>query len=393
MIHDYAGHPFPVQLSRELARRGYEVFHLYFGYNLTPRGNLEIEDHDPAGLQIEGLYTKDPYNKYSFFTRWRQEIEYGKLLSEKIRKIKPDVVISAQTPLDSQREILNSCKKFDVRFIYWLQDVLGLAAYNLLHERYSYLGSMVGKYHIRMEKNLLRDSDHVVLIAEDFQPIIEGWGVSRDKITVIPNWAAMDEIPVRPKVNQWSMEHQLDTKFCFLYTGSMGLKHNPELLIRLAEHYKDKENICVVVISEGLGAQWLLEQKESLSLNNLILMGYQDYEEMPDVLGSADILVAVLTSEASEFSVPSKVLSYLCAQRPVLVSIPKDNLVAKIIVDYQLGCAVPPMDINGFFNAAHDLIQHPDLCEMYGKNARAYAEEYFNIEKIGDSFERLIQPQ
>ena len=29
IVHDYAGHPFQVQLSRRLASRGHEVLHLY----------------------------------------------------------------------------------------------------------------------------------------------------------------------------------------------------------------------------------------------------------------------------------------------------------------------------------------------------------------------------
>ena len=393
LIHDYAGHPFQAQLSRELARRGSEVFHIYAGYNTTPRGNLGIEDKDPQGLRIDGVYSKDPLNKYSFYTRWRQEVEYGRLISDRIRSIRPHTVISANTPLDSQREMLKTCKKQNVKFVYWLQDVLGIAAYRLLQDRYSYFGSLVGKHHIRMERNMLRDSDHVVVIAEDFQPIIEGWGVSQDKITVIPNWAALDEMPVRTKINHWSVESKLDNKFCFLYTGSMGLKHNPALLLQLAKHYEENEAICIVVISEGLGAQWLLEQKESLSLNNLILMDYQEYEVMPDVLGSADVLVAMLTPAASEFSVPSKVLSYMCANRPLLVSIPNDNLMAKIIMDYRMGYAVPPMDISGFVKAADDLVEHPEYCGTFGNNARAYAEKHFNIEKIGDSFERILCPQ
>ena len=390
LIHDYAGHPFQVQLSRELARRGCEVFHLYAGYNPTPRGNLGISVNDSPGLQIEGVYTRKPLNKYSFFTRWRQEVEYGRLMSERIKAIRPDAVISANTPLDSQKEILETCKKQNVRFIYWLQDVLGIAAYKLLYDRYLYLGSMVGKYHIRMEKNMLRDSDHVVVIAEDFQTFIEGLGVSRDKITVIPNWAALDEMPVRSKVNHWSVENNLDKKFCFLYTGSMGLKHNPALLLHLAKHYKENEDICIVVISEGLGAQWLLEQKESLSLNNLILMDYQEYEVMPDVLGSADVLVAMLTSRASEFSVPSKVLSYMCASRPLLVSIPNDNLMAKIIKEHNLGYAVLPMDTSRFLKSAEKLVEHSDLRETFGNKAREYAVEKFNIREIGDAFVCVI---
>jgi hypothetical protein len=49
LIHDYAGHPFQVQLSRELARRGHSVIHAFAGGLLTPRGSLQKQaDERPA---------------------------------------------------------------------------------------------------------------------------------------------------------------------------------------------------------------------------------------------------------------------------------------------------------------------------------------------------------
>lgn len=39
LVHDYSGHPHQVQLSRELAKRGHEVLHLYAGFLQTPRGD------------------------------------------------------------------------------------------------------------------------------------------------------------------------------------------------------------------------------------------------------------------------------------------------------------------------------------------------------------------
>ena len=111
---------------------------------------------------------------------------------------------------------------------------------------------------------------------------------------------------------------------------------------------------------------------------------------MPEVFGSADVLVAVLTPDAGEFSVPSKVLAYMCAQRPILVSIPVDNLVAKIIAEHNMGFAIPPMENSEFIKAADELIVNPESCKRFGNNARVYAEEKFNIREIGDKFEKLI---
>src|SRR5450631_3453912 len=40
LLNDYCGHPFQVELSRELARRGHEVLHVYSADDQTPKGDL-----------------------------------------------------------------------------------------------------------------------------------------------------------------------------------------------------------------------------------------------------------------------------------------------------------------------------------------------------------------
>ena len=41
VVHDYVGHPFQVQLSRELARRGMDVLHLHCGSFRTGKGDVD----------------------------------------------------------------------------------------------------------------------------------------------------------------------------------------------------------------------------------------------------------------------------------------------------------------------------------------------------------------
>ena len=51
-------------------------------------------------------------------------------------------------------------------------------------------------------------------------------------------------------------------------------------------------------------------------MKSLRFMGFQPFEALPDVLGSADVLVAILEADAGVFSVPSKVLSYFSLLGP-----------------------------------------------------------------------------
>ena len=63
LIHDYAGHPFQVQLSRALARSGHSVLHLHFASFQTPKGAVERRPDDPDNFAIEGLTLGRPFAK------------------------------------------------------------------------------------------------------------------------------------------------------------------------------------------------------------------------------------------------------------------------------------------------------------------------------------------
>ena len=52
LVNDYAGHPFQLQLSRELARRGHTILHTYFADAKGPKGNLASPSDAGLGLTI-----------------------------------------------------------------------------------------------------------------------------------------------------------------------------------------------------------------------------------------------------------------------------------------------------------------------------------------------------
>ncbi len=75
----------------------------------------------------------------------------------------------------------------------------------------------------------------------------------------------------------------------------------------------------VVVVSEGGSADWLRDQQKQLELPNLVLLPFQPADVYPQVLASADVLISLINAEANQYSIPSKVLTYLCAGRPILL--------------------------------------------------------------------------
>jgi glycosyltransferase involved in cell wall biosynthesis len=261
----------------------------------------------------------------------------------------------------------------------------------LLSRKLPGIGHVVGKYFIALDKSSARRSDAIVVITADFAHVLTNWGIAPSRIQVIHNWAPLESMPMRPRENDWSRQQRLGDGLRFVYSGTLAMKHNPALLLELARMLHRDATGELVVVSEGAGVGWLAEQASRDGIGSLRCLGFQPFEALPDVQGSADVLVAILESDAGVFSVPSKVLSYLCGGRPVLLAVPKENLAARIVVESGAGLVVEPSDTTGFCAAAQRLIESPQLRNELGRAARRYAETHFDIRRIGDAFERILR--
>jgi glycosyltransferase involved in cell wall biosynthesis len=170
----------------------------------------------------------------------------------------------------------------------------------------------------------------------------------------------------------------------------LGLKHEPAVLVALAERFRADSEVQIVVVSEGRGVDWLVAEVRARGLNNVTVLPYQPYDRLPEVLATADVLVALLRQEAGGFSVPSKILSYLCAGRTILASVPRGNLAARTIERAGAGLLVEPGDVDGFLAAAEKLLGDERLRAVHAEQARSYAEVAFDIEAIAARFEKVV---
>lgn len=218
----------------------------------------------------------------------------------------------------------------------------------------------------------------------------EQWGTA-GKTTVIPNWAPVGEITPRERDNDWAAAQGLTAKPRLVYSGTLGLKHNPELLPQLAAAVEQLGTpVDLVVVTEGLAEPVLRTGAEELGID-LTLLPFQPYEQLPDVLGAGDVLVVLLEKDAGAFSVPSKTLSYLCAGRPVLGFVPAENLAAQLIVETG-GCVLAPeaSEVAEGARWVADLLADPERASMIGKASRALAEKEFELTGCADKFEAIL---
>ena len=385
ILHDYGGYSFIYQLAKQLGLE-HNVTYIYCSGSGSTKGNVY---QSSEGLNCIDLNNK-PINKTNFITRLFIELKYGRVLLKYISSKKVDTVFSANTPVIPQYFLQRYCKKNKIQFVFWLQDIISLAVKSVLEKKSKIIANAIFTIWKYFEKKSLKNSDGIIVISEDFTDFLKSWKININKIECIPNWSSTEDIVPKEKINSFSIKHKITDTFNIVYSGTLGYKHNPDILYNAAAKLISSADIKFVIISEGFGADHLNDLNLKKRLDNLILLPYQPHSLLQEVLASADVVLSILEQTAGIFSVPSKVWTGYCAGRASVLIVPKNNLAAKVTTNINAGVVVDFDDVEKLTNILLDLKKNPDLLNEYGKNARAYAEKYFNIEIISEKFSKMI---
>jgi glycosyltransferase involved in cell wall biosynthesis len=328
------------------------------------------------------------FAKWQLLKRFLQERAYGTRVTSVIASLCPDLVISGNTPIEIQAAIQKMCWASGTAFLFWLEDVYSIGIKSVL-SKMPLIGALIAARYALLERKVARQSDGIVAIADDFRDLAVRWGVDSGRIAVIENWGAMPADPPPPKDNDWAARRGLLGKHVLLYSGALGFKHNPQLFLDLAMEFREEEDVRVVVISEGNGAEWLASR--SCEFPQLVLLPFQSAVDYRKALASADVLVAVLEPTAAKYSVPSKVLAYMTAGRPILAAIPADNLAARTINEAAAGLTVDPENPSEVRRLARTLVEDGDCRRRLGAAGLAYARTNFEINDIAARFEQVFR--
>lgn len=388
LVFDFSGHPFQAQLSRELARRGHDVVHSWCAAYVSGHGSLTAAPGET--IRFEPVSVGRRIAKTSYLRRALQEVRLGVDLLRHVRRVRPDVVLVANTPIPMLVLLAAQLLLRRTPFVLWHQDVQSVAVARLAGHRLSPVFAHLARLLEWGERWGARRAAAVVVITPAFRRVHEEWGTPSE-VHVIPNWAPLDEITPQPRDNDWAATHDLVDVPTLLYSGTLGLKHDPELLVELAAGIRQAgQPVRLVVVNEGPAEPVVRNAAARLGVP-LTLLPFQDYADLPEVLATGDLLVVLLEPDAGEFSVPSKTLSYLAAGRPVLGLLPPSNLAAELIASAG-GFVAPPerASLPDAIAYADRLLRDPERRTRLGAESRALAEREFALKGSADAFEHIL---
>jgi glycosyltransferase involved in cell wall biosynthesis len=363
LINDYSGHAFTFELSQHLSKK-YEVVYSYAQYFETPKADFKIKSKN-LKLKIVPIKINKKFKKDNFFLRRSMDISYGKKIVDIIKNQKPNIVICSTTPIDPLNKIISYCKKNEIKSIFWMQDIYSEAIKRILSKKIPFIGGLIGKYYHYLEKKCEYSSDKIITISSAFKKFIDKKNLS--KVSVVENWSPITKTKLQ-KILFYKKKFNPLKKFCFIYSGTLGYKHNSKLLIEIAKRFPEA---IVIISSSGKFASELKEISKK-QLPNIKVTNWVDHKNLSSFLSIADAFIVTLDNDASIFSVPSKTYTYLNIGRPILASMPLANLASKKIINMKAGYVSNPENIQSFMNHCDTLINNKKIKKIFYKNFKNY---------------------
>ena len=395
VLHDFSGHPFQAELSRKLAGRGHTVDHVFSEQYVSGKGHLRRQPDDADGLTFSGITIRTPFKKYAAFGRLRFERAYAKHWIKQLEQQQVDQVVACNIPLFALVRFARYARRRKLPWVFWHQDIYSFALADELRRRLpGPIAGLGARILIGLERWCAKQAAHMVAIGPAFTAVYDEWGIPASRTSVIPNWAPLKDVhPVDRDNGRTSDLFDADADLRLLYAGTLGRKHNPLLLVELLRTVRDSGiEAALTVVSEGEPTDELAaiaRREPGLSMR---VLPFQPADDLPDVLGSADVLVALLEPDATKFSIPSKVLSYMAAGRPILGLMPADNPAATDILASG-GFVTEPTSEAAERSTTWlaELVKDPDAVAEIGRRTRVVAEQKFEAESITDQFETVLQ--
>jgi glycosyltransferase involved in cell wall biosynthesis len=165
----------------------------------------------------------------------------------------------------------------------------------------------------------LRGAEINVALSPGMAARLAAQGVSRERLTVIPNWADGELIrPLAPRDNPLRAAWGLGERFVIGYSGNLGRAHEVDPLVELMTLLEDEPGLAFLFIGAGSGYRPLRAAIAARRLENVVFRPYQDQALLPQSLTVPDVHLVTLRPEWEGLVMPSKLYGALAAGRPVV---------------------------------------------------------------------------
>ena len=201
--------------------------------------------------------------------------------------------------------------------------------------------------------------------------------VPEDKILVQPIWSIFQENSrVANERNRFIAEQATGGRFVVQYSGNIGLTHNVDLLIDIAERLRHRADILIQIIGRGPREPYIRRLVAERGLENIRMLPFQSDEMFPHSLSAADLGVVMLDERVGRGSVPSKAYNLMSFGIPALYVAGPDSQLARYSQEFGHARWFPAGHIDDIARWIGELASTPEEVERMGRRAECAAAHF-----------------
>lgn len=347
--------------------------HVYRGYRRRWRAVSETA----AGHVVRRFATTSRRSR--MLSRLAENVSFGLTSAlELARMPRPDLVYLNSWPLFATAFCAAVARWRRIPFVVSVQDVYpeSLVIQGRIGER-----GWVARLLRRIDRSIARGASAVMVLTEQWASLYRRTReVDAGRVRVVPNW--IDETAVAPSEEgsrAWRQAHGIaDDAFLLVYGGNVGAAAGVEELIESFGPV-DEPGAILLVAGEGSSLHACQSMARHLAADRVRFHHPWPEEETAEVLGAADLLVLPTRGLQSAVSVPSKLIAYLLAGRPVLAIATPDSETAAVVRASGAGWIVRPGDDESLAVAIGEAraLSRAERAAL-GEAGRRYALDHFS---------------
>jgi glycosyltransferase involved in cell wall biosynthesis len=241
-----------------------------------------------------------------------------------------------------------------------------------------------------MERTVYKMAEKIVVPSENHARfLMEKRAVLKEKITVIPHWVNTNTNIVGSE-KYFRETWELENKFIFFFGGVLGPSQGLEMVIDVAEKFRNIRDIVFLFVGDGTAKEKLKSIVEEKRLTNVLFKPFISADDYHTLLKQVHIGIATLTAKNTTPAVPAKLMPYMASALPVIVAVHKESDAIRIVNEAKCGFTARSDNREEVLRAFQSAYDARESLRTLGENGKKYAEEYFNREKLIEDWNRIL---
>ncbi len=384
---DMSGGTRHYDFASELIKKDYNVYIFASDFSLQ---ELEFKKLNNQ------LYKREIIDNINFI--WVKTVKYKKnnykrILNQIIFAInaykvalkfdKPDIIIGSSPQLITAFIALLLSIKYKIKLIseirdLWPESLITLNPKLKFHPYTIFLSIL--------EKIIYKKSKHIIVFTPGNKEKLNNRGYA--KVSVIPNGINTNSKINENKVNEYAKFFNKE-KFNLVYTGSIGIANNLQIILKIANKV---ENVEFLIVGNGPLKNEMEEKIKEKGIYNVKFINPIPKKHIYEFLYNADACFITLKNvKLFKYGVsPNKLFDYMYAKKPIICSV--GGWSNELIEKSNCGIAIQSENEKEFIYAVNKLksMKNEELKQM-GENGYKYVIKHFSRNNMINKFIKILE--